>query len=251
MTIYLGTIPSENVGTKKWLAFFQYYDIHKWVIAREEGRGGYKHWQVRFQTTAFDSDEGWEELKDWFKKGHFEKASDSWDYERKGGHFLTSDDTPDTLSERFRPLRDAQKRVLEALDRNNDREITVWVTSHGNAGKSWLCGALWERGLAHIVQPQNTAKGLIQDCASEFIEHGRRPYVIIDIPRTWKWTTEIYCAIESIKDGLIKDTRYGSRTINIRGVKVLVMSNTLPTLDKLSNDRWVILRGHSAWEHSP
>jgi len=73
-------------------------------------------------------------------------------------------------------------------------------------------------------------------------EDGRPPrrYVVIDIPRTWKWSKDLYCAIETIKDGLIVDPRYSARPINIRGVKVLVLSNDRPSLDKLSVDRWVV-----------
>lgn len=82
---------------------------------------------------------------------------------------------------------------------------------------------------------------MIQDIANDFICHGWRPIIAIDLPRTWKWTTDLYCAIERLKDGLLKDTRYNAKTIHIRGVKVLVTTNTFPKLDRLSEDRWIIL----------
>lgn len=246
MTVFMGTVPREGVSKKKWFKFFEYYDIHKWVLGREEGKGGYKHWQVRFQTTVFDSDEGFNELKDWFKQGHFLKASDTWDYETKSGDYFRDDDNDEILRLRFGKYRKVQERVIERVYGTNDREVVVWVTEEGNAGKSWLCAALWERREAHYILPQNTAKGLIQDCASEVINNGKRPIIVIDIPRTWKWTEELYCAIESIKDGLIKDPRYNSRTVNIRGTKVLILCNSRPQLSKLSRDRWVILTGADA-----
>ena len=115
----------------------------------------------------------------------------------------------------------------------------------GNQGKSWLCGALYERGLACYVPPTiDTVKGLIQWVASAY---RGEPYIIIDIPRSWKWSQQLYVAIESIKDGLVYDTRYTARLKNIRGVKVLCMTNNDPKLDKLSADRWVFFDGTVAW----
>lgn len=132
-----------------------------------------------------------------------------------------------------------QQAVLDKLDKTNDRQIVVWITESGGWGKSWIAGHLWEIGKAHVCQSCDTVKGMVQDIASDYIKHGYRPYIVIDIPRTWKWTKDLYCAIERIKDGLIKDTRYDSKTINIRGVKILVLTNEEPKFDKLSEDRWV------------
>lgn len=255
MTVWMMTIPREGCSRNKLFQFMEDYDIHKWIIGREEGKSGYKHWQVRFSTSQFDRDEvndknelisGIERIKDWFKQAHIEKASDTWNYETKSGNYFRDDDNDLILRQRFGKLRDNQQKVLETVYGTNDRQIVTWVTEEGNVGKSWLCGALWERRIAHTVQPQNTAKGLIQDVASEVLSNGKRDIIIIDIPRTWKWTEELYCAIETIKDGLIKDTRYGSRTVNIRGTKLLVLCNAEPKLGKLSRDRWVILHGATA-----
>lgn len=249
MTVWMVTCPREGVSKKRWFKFFEFYDIHKWVLGRETGKGGYKHWQVRFQTTAFDKTEKVNdilELKEWFKQAHVLKASDTWEYETKSGDYFRDDDNPEILRQRFGEFREAQERVIQTVYGTNDRQIVVWCTEEGNVGKSWMCGALWERREAHYILPQNTAKGLIQDCASEVIQNGKRPIIIIDIPRTWKWTEELYCAIETIKDGLIKDPRYGSRTVNIRGTKLLILCNSRPQLGKLSRDRWVILTGADA-----
>lgn len=142
---------------------------------------------------------------------------------------------------RYGEFRNNQKRALMALEQTNDRQVLVWYDESGNVGKSWFTGALWERGLAYVVPPTiDTVKGMIQWVASCYSDGGYRPYIIIDIPRSWKWSEQLYTAIESIKDGLVYDTRYHSRMQNIRGVKILCMTNTMPKLDKLSSDRWVI-----------
>lgn len=120
--------------------------------------------------------------------------------------------------------------------------MVVWYDPKGNAGKSWFLAHLWETGQAYVCQSQDTVKGMIQDIASDYMNHGWRPYIAIDLPRTWKWTDDLYCSIERIKDGLIKDCRYNAKTIHIRGVKVLVTTNVFPKLEKLSDDRWVVLK---------
>lgn len=238
MTIWMGTIPREGLSKKKILKFFEINDIHKWIIGRETGAGGYEHYQIRFQ----GSDEIFETFKDWFKKGHIEKANEqwSWNYESKEGNYLRSDDDRRTLRQRRGRFTTTQRVITELAKGSDDRQIIVWHTDSGNKGKSWYTSALWERRLAHIILPSNTAKGLIQDVASEVIENGKRPFIVIDIPRTWKWTDELYFAIEKIKDGLVKDTRYHSRTINLGKVAVIIMCNSYPKVGKLSADRWVI-----------
>lgn len=251
MTVWMGTIPRENVSKKRLFKFFEYYDIHKWVVGRETGKNGYKHWQVRFQTEAFDDPKGetenFEKLKDWFRSGNFRQASDTWTYETKGGEYFTSEDNHEIILQRFASLWPNQQHVLERVYRTNDREIVVWYTEEGNCGKTWLRKALWERRIAHYVNPVKvSAEKIIQDCASEVITNGRRDIIVIDLPRTYRWTEDMYIAIECIKDGLVKDTRYSSRSVNMSGTKVLVLCNSPPKVGKLSADRWVILAGEWA-----
>ena len=216
-------------------------DCKKWIIGRETGKNGYKHWQIRLESSNPD-------FFEWIKKNiptaHVEKAKRGVDeciYETKEGQYWTSADRVETLSQRFGTMRPNQKRALQALQASNDRQVVVWYDEGGNVGKSWFTGHLWETGKAYVVPPTiDTVKGIMQWVASCYHEGGWRPYVIIDIPRSWKWSEQLYVTIESIKDGLVYDTRYSSRMINIRGVKVMVMTNTMPKLDKLSKDRWAI-----------
>lgn len=233
------TVPRNNTA-KEWVAIWRWLrvnDVHKWVCGMEIGDNGYEHWQIRLQVNK-----DFKTLKaEWGPKAHIEEASDVWDYERKSGMFLSSADTPEVRNRRFGKLNWRQEAVIEALQGTNDREIVVWYDQKGKAGKSWLAGHLYETGEAYVVQAIDSIKGMIQDVASEYIKHGWRPIVVIDIPRGWKWTTDLYVAIERIKDGLIKDPRYSSNTVHICGVKVLVTCNTMPKLDKLSDDRWVII----------
>lgn len=233
---YLFVAPYKNGAKRRMWALIDATDSHKWVFGIEKGKGGYMHIQARIRV----GNDGFDHIKAWFPEAHIEKCADKWTYERKDGRFASSEDTDEVRKQRFGHPRGWQKTCIRALKTQNDRQIDVMYDPVGNMGKSWLVGHLFETGKAHVVQAQNTAKGLIQDCASEYIDNGYKPICIIDIPRTWKWTDDIYVAIERIKDGLIKDPRYGSRTINIHGVKVLVMCNAMPKVGNLSADRWRI-----------
>lgn len=236
----MGTCMNTKWHKAQFWQLIEDQDIHKWVVGFEIGKKGKKHLQFRLRMTENDQTAAFAEIKQYLPDAWLAKCSDTWKYERKSGRFLSSDDTAGARNQRFGKPREWQIQCLEYLRTQNDREIDIYVNESGNVGKSWLGSHLWETGKAHVVQAQNTAKGLIQDCASEFLDNGIRPILVIDIPRTWKWTDDIYVAIERIKDGLIKDTRYGSRTINIHGTKMLVFCNVAPDKKKLSDDRWRI-----------
>uniref|UniRef100_A0A8A4XDF9 Replication-associated protein n=1 Tax=Pavo cristatus Smacoviridae sp. TaxID=2814975 RepID=A0A8A4XDF9_9VIRU len=179
------------------------------------------------------------QLKQIFPKAHIEKCSDTWEYERKEGKFWCSEDTREIRSIRFGRMTDLQKMVMRYLDFQNDRQITVWYDQEGCHGKSWLTIHLWETGRACVVPSSvQTPKEIIQFVCSNY---RGQPYIVIDVPRAGKWSEGLYEAIESIKDGLVYDTRYSGRMRNIRGVKILVLTNTSPKPGKLSDDRWMIL----------
>lgn len=226
----------ESIQLVKLLQWVIKHDIHDWIIANETGALGYTHWQVRMRTQY-----NFNQMKAFFTKAHIEECSDTWNYERKDGNFYSSRDTIGALQQRFAKLRPWQEQLMSIIETANDRRIDVVYNPSANEGKSFLIGHLWETGKAHCIQGQNNAKGIVQDCASEFIQNGWRPIVVIDIPWSWKWTNDLYIALERIKDGLIKDTRFTSKTINIHGVKVLVMCNSKPNVSKLARDRWNIL----------
>lgn len=260
MKNYMITMPRDGYGNvNKILRYIWKNDIKKWIIGAEEGRGGYKHWQIRME--ARDDFFYFEEVYDWINRSnkkvgvgwinvnipeaHVEECSDTWDYETKEGRFIASWDTPEVRKLRFGKPRWVQECAVRALESTNDRQVMVWYDPVGCIGKSWLCGHLYEKGEAYYLPPTLTSvQSMLQTMASlawEDRKAGRPPrkYVIIDVPRSWKWSKELYCAIETIKDGLIMDPRYSARPINIRGIKVMVLTNEQPKLDKLSEDRWV------------
>lgn len=237
MVVWMLTIPrDENHRYVKrgLLAIIEHNDSHEWVIGFETGKTGYKHYQVRIKVgLTFVA------LKQHFPDAHIEQANEVWDYEKKEGNFICSRDNDSIISCRFGSCRDNQRRILQHCNKQSDRGITVCVDRMGNSGKTWLGRHLYERGRAVIVPCTiRTTQGIIQYIASAY--RGQQ-YIIVDIPRSSKWTAELYEAIECIKDGLVYDTRYQGKMMDIWGVKVLVFTNTTPKLDKLSNDRWDLI----------
>lgn len=207
-------------------------DIHKWIIAKEVGNDGYKHWQIRMQWRGT-----FNELKAKFPKAHIEEdAQDNYSYERKEGRYICSEDNAPQLQARFGLLRDNQKRILSNLDRQSDRCIDVVIDPYGNTGKTWLARHLYQTGQGFYVPPTIAdARAIIQYVANGY---NGEPIVVIDIARSTRWTNSLYVAVETVKDGLVYDARYRTVVRDIHGVKVLVTCNVCPKLDKLSRDRW-------------
>lgn len=240
----------ESVQLVKMMQFMIDEDVHKFIIGTETGMKGYDHWQVRIKIRNLTD----EEKKDYqFLKAHFgesahiEPCSDTWEYERKEGIYWDDGDFIPERIERLKtrfgiPNKGWQANYLKLVSTADVRTIDVAYDPEGNMGKSWLINHMWETGQGHYIPPHlSTIEKLIQSVADLYIKEWR-PYVLIDIPRAYKWSPQLYTAIETVKDGLVVDPRYNMRTINIRGVKVVVMCNVRPDESKLSRDRWRIIQ---------
>lgn len=239
-TIFMGTNPDAKGWRKQFWKMIEDLDIHKWTIGFEVGKDGYKHLQFRVQVSK-DEKEGFEAIKKYLPSAHLEVGSNKWGYERKSGRFLSSDDTPEIRQVRFGKLKEWQETALERLKTQGIREIDVYVDECGGMGKSHFINYLYETGKAHYIPPYcSTIEKLVQTTASLYLKQGWRDILAIDIPRAYKWSEQLYTAIESIKDGLIMEPRYEAQPINIRGVRIIIMCNVSPNREKLSADRWRI-----------
>lgn len=235
--IWMFTAPMEKVHKRELKAIIDANDCKKWQIGMEVGKNGYRHYQGRLVSS---NDDFFDRVTARIPTIHLEKGDHWCNYEGKEGHYWTSDDTVEIRKVRFGTPNEDQKAVIKSLMQQSDREIDVWYDPRGNAGKSWLVNHLWEKHQAHYIAPYfKSVQAMVQDCASKQMAD-RRPIIVIDIPRSWKWSEELYTGLETIKDGLIDDPRYSAKTVNIRGTKILVLTNTKAKLDKLSIDRWVL-----------
>lgn len=236
------TSPRNKFFVKRFWQMIDELDVHKWVIGFEMGKDGYRHLQGRVRVSKGETD-AFLAVKEYLPLAHIEKCSDSWTYERKSGRFLSSEDTPEIRKVRFGSLSNLQANWHWLLNQQGDRNILTIVDEEGGHGKSWYVNWLYETNRGFYCPPTiDTVKGLIQWIASGYNGEG---IIAIDIPRTWKWSEQLYVAIESIKDGLVYDTRYSSKLRNIRGVKLIIFTNTMPKVEKLSKDRWEI---YEVWE---
>lgn len=234
MQTYILTIP-RTVPKKVLKIMIAENDCKRWVIGWETGHGGYKHYQVRLET----SNAGfflW--CKTNIPSAHIEQSKTWSDYERKDGYFISSNDTTEIRKVRFGTPEPNQLQVLRDLRTQSVREIDVYLDKRGGRGKTWLSIHLWELGRAILVPrsaiSSNRLEGFLVDAYS------KRWYdiIIVDIPRAAKIPADLYESLEEIKDGLLSDWRYSTRQINIRGCKVLVFTNTELDTKKLSADRW-------------
>nr|WCR62156.1 MAG: replication associated protein [Smacoviridae sp.] len=227
------TIP-RNVPKRALKVMLEKNDVKSWTIGFEVGKDGYRHYQVRLVSS---NDGFFEWCKAHIPTAHVKKAvQESGNYERKSGNFVSSEDTNSIRSVRFGNPTKLQKKILQEVRSQNDRQIDVYLDKQGNHGKSWLTVHLWERGEALVVpRSVGTARQL-----SAFICSAYRgqAYIIIDIPRAGKIDTALYETMEEIKDGLVFDERYTGKCRNIRGVKLIVFTNKALDTKYLSHDRW-------------
>lgn len=233
-TWYMVTAPREKVCKRAIKIMLDENDCKRWIVAKETGKGGYEHWQIRVESSNKD-------FFRWMKKNiggaHVEKAEvQDFAYERKEGTFWTSEDTTEIRICRFGELRPWQKQLQKRLKKQSVREIDVVLDSVGNKGKTFFTIALWERGEALVVPRYSCTPEKL----SAFVcsAYNGESLVIIDIPRAGKPTTALYETMEEVKDGLVFDPRYSGKTKNIRGVKIVVFTNHELNLKQLSDDRW-------------
>jgi len=65
--------------------------------------------------------------------------------------------------------------------------------------------------------------------------------LILDLPRSFVKTTELYKALEGVVDGRITTTKYTGGIIQIGSPSIWVFANSPPDLKSVSLDRWRIL----------
>lgn len=132
-----------------------------------------------------------------------------------------------------------QKKILAIMDQEPDPRKIYWIYDPvGSAGKSdFTKYCAFHRG----AQFMGWAK--YADAANLVYKAKKRHIFIFDLtrskPRDFS-DGDIYSAIESVKSGMINNTKYETETVFFRKPHVVVFSNDQPNLKKLSADRWQI-----------
>lgn len=133
-----------------------------------------------------------------------------------------------------------QRDILEKINEEPNERTVLWVyEEEGNVGKSaftkWAVvnkNALFCNG--------GKAQDILNLCFNHDMETSN--LIIWDMPRANKGLIS-YTAIESIKNGLICNTKYETGVKVFNPPHILIFSNYMPQdIDQLSKDRWEIYK---------
>nr|WPR18610.1 MAG: replication polyprotein [Chemarfal virus 88] len=130
-----------------------------------------------------------------------------------------------------------QKRLLEIIEQEPDDRKIYWIWEPvGNSGKTSFCKFLSARYNAMLLTGKaNDMKYAIANSP----EYPRT--VIIDCPRSMMDYIS-YPAIEEIKNAYFFCGKYESKSIIGNPPHLIVFANIEPDIEKLSLDRWEIIR---------
>lgn len=141
-------------------------------------------------------------------------------------------------------LRDWQLKLLEKIEEEpNKREVIWYYDPVGGNGKTTLAKHLMLTRKDTILCTGSTKDSKF--IVAEWMKHtqcNRSPRVIMyDVARCQDSEKVSYQTIEDLKNGLFLSTKYECKTVVYNTPHMIVFSNQLPNLDKLSMDRWNII----------
>lgn len=142
---------------------------------------------------------------------------------------------PDMLSP---VLREWQQKLVDKLDETpNSRTIYYAQSSSGGHGKTWLCRWLISHRDAILV-PYNSNAEMMANCVGSI---GAKRIYLFNIPRAEmnkKVWQKLVGFAESLKDGIITETRYHFKQSVIPIPHVVIFCNFELDPAWLSVDRW-------------
>lgn len=233
------TVKAESVDLDKLMSTLD-RECDRYVIGKETGADGYKHYQIRMvckvpkelstvhNMLARDNPycQGW--VTPTSQEGR------NFNYCEKEGDFIRS---WEKALRRFATLElnDWQAQLKEIWEHENERQCTVVYEPNGNVGKTYFAKHMVATHRAEYVPPMGDA----MDLMAFALEKPARAY-IFDMPRSEsvKQKKGMWSAVEQIKNGFIYDKRYKFRSTWIEPPKVLVFCNEEPPTETLSLDRW-------------
>lgn len=147
-----------------------------------------------------------------------------------------SDNREKVVVEAF-PLYDWQSELNAYLNREPDKREIVFVVDYvGNKGKSWFARYYCDNHeSATIILPGKKADMayVVDDSCRTFF---------IDAPRSKQGEYIQYDFLEELKNGFVFSSKYESAIKRFKTPHVVVLMNEEPSPDKLSADRYKIIR---------
>lgn len=237
MKTYVATIPMSEMKRHDLLRLLRLRTRGKrWQFGEEIGHTtGYQHYQVRYESS--ENDYG-RERAFWTGYNIELQETDGWsDYELKSGNFFTWED--DQIGKyRFRSLRELQYCILAHGRRQGDRTICAVVDKHGGIGKTFLARWMCLNGKGNYIDGGGRASDIVAG-VYDLSVHQQITRVFVDLTRNQNQNrSDLWNAIEQVKNGYLKDERYTHREKWILPPEVFVFTNKEPNWENLSHDRW-------------
>lgn len=223
--------------------------------SKDEVKDTFKHWQIRISLVKKSTLNGiLKAIKDTALEGsHWSPTTrgqrDGFDYVLKSATRIAGPwrdgeedekrEEPDQI--KGKSPRKWQVEVIEDLKRpiteDDRRKVNVLYDPCGGIGKSILRTMCQYHKWA-AVPPYFTE---MKDMMAYALRNRNKAYVI-DVPRDslMKKIKEFWVGIESLKDGRVYDTRYKYEEAIMDNPKIWILTNTMPDLNWMSRDRWVI-----------
>lgn len=133
-------------------------------------------------------------------------------------------------------LRSWQKDIVDYIDKDPDDRKILWVhESIGNVGKSAMTKYLVVKYKALFID-EGKKSDLINLIFNTNMDKCK--LVVIDIPRDNNNIS--YKTMESIKNGLVCNTKYETGVKAFNPPHIIVFANFSPEVEKMSLDRWDI-----------
>lgn len=188
-------------------------------------------------------------LKEKFPTVHWEvmrNESASFDYcmkeeSKKKDGLRRSGGLPKRLTSPIDKLYDWQKTLVEKLAKEPDQRSIMWYWEpEGNVGKTVLAKHICIKNPDAIY-----VSGKAQDvkyAVAQRVAAGKPPRIVIyGVPRTYEEYVS-YAALEEVKDGIFFSGKYEAGMVMYNNPHVVVLANCEPEKEKVSSDRWDIVR---------
>lgn len=148
---------------------------------------------------------------------------------------------PEELEPALREMNKWQHSLWTKLqEKPNNRKITWIIDIEGAKGKTTLCKHICMSNKRALYCGGKAAD--IKYAVTEMVNKGMAPKIcLFDFPRSMENFVS-YQAIEEIKNGIFFNGKYESGMVMFNSPHVACFSNFEPDMEKLSKDRWEIIR---------
>lgn len=226
-----------------------YFEGSLYVIGKEVGECGTPHLQGYVE---FPKMIRWTTLTKLNPRIHWEKCRGNRDqnvaYCTKDGNFVSTfpKKRKDVLLEKYANVewRDWQQQILDIIESEPDSRTVNWFWEPtGDFGKSFFSKYLYLKYDPLVVSGKtgDVANQLLKWLEAHEETQAFPKLAIMDVPRCSADYIN-YQIIEKLKDGLLYSGKYEGGICAIDDLHLFVFANVEPDYEKLSMDRWNVVR---------